>query len=184
MPNSFEKQPVYLQSGDPEAENTPSLYAPGLLGTRFTVKQPGNQAAGVEEGRAKRYQLVKTDSSMAVAPYPGATAWWADKSQYLVTTVATNRNRVAGVFQNTVTPGNYCCVQIGGPASTKLLDADMASVAIGDTIIPSSSAGKATRVAVGTAPTHTPMGMVAGPPISTNPANATVVVDLALPESV
>lgn len=183
MPNGFERQPVFLQSGDPENENTATLYAPGTLGARFTVQQPSRSAAGVEAGRSKRYQLVRTDSTMAVAPYPGATAWWADKAQYLVTTVATNRNRVAGVFQNSVTPGNYCTVQVGGPASVKLLDADMASVAIGEAIIPSSSAGKATRVAVGTAPTHTVLGWVAGPPISTAPASATVVVDLAVPET-
>lgn len=183
MPNRWEMPPAYLQSGDPEQENTPSLHAAGLLGCRFTVVQPGRSIAGVEAGRSKRYQLVQTDSSMAVAPYPGATAWWADKARYLVTTVATNRNRVAGVFQNAITPGNYGCVQIGGPCTTKLLDADMASVAIGDYIIPSATAGKATRVAVGTAPTHTPMGQVAGPPISTDAFGATAVVDLNIPET-
>ena len=183
MPNAFERQPVHLQSGDPEGENTPTLHAPGTLGARFTVTQPGRSAAGVESGRSKRYQLVRTDSTMTTAPYPGATAWWADKAKYLTTTVATNRNRVAGVFQNSVTPGNYCCVQIGGPASVKVLDADMASVAIGEAIIPSSTAGKATRVAVGTAPTHTVLGWVAGPALSTDVLNATVVVDLALPET-
>lgn len=183
MPNRFENQAVYLQSGDPEQENNASLPYPGLLGSRFTVQQPSRGAAGVEDGRSKRYQLVKTDSSMAVAPYPGAVAWWADKAQYLVTTVATNRNRVAGVFQNAITPGNYGCIQVGGPASVKLLDADMASVAIGEAIIPSSSTGKATRVAVGTAPTHTVLGWVAGPALSVNAPNATAVVDLAVPET-
>ena len=181
MPNGFFNQPVYLQSGDPENENTPSLYAPGHLGVRFSVIQPSRSAAGVEAGRSKTYQLVRTDSTMATAPYPGAVAWWANKAQYLVTTVATNRNRVAGVFQNAVTPGNYTCVQVGGPASVKMLDADMASIAIGDAIIPSTTAGKATRVAVGTAPTHTTLGWIAGPSISSNAPNATVVVDLDLP---
>ncbi len=183
MPNRFEQPAFYLQSGDPETENVPSLAYPGQLGVRFTVIQPSRSAAGVESGRSKRYQLVKTDSTMTVAPYPGATAWWSDKAQYLVTTNATNRNRVAGVFQNAVTPGNFGCVQIGGPATTKLLDADMAAVAIGDAIIPSSTNAKATRVAVGTAPTHTVMGWVAGPALSTDPPSATAVVDLAVPET-
>lgn len=183
MPNRFEGQPVYLQSGDPENENTPVLHAPGTLGNRFTVVQPSRSATGAEDGRSKRYQSVKTDSTMTVAPYPGAVAWWSDKANYLVTTTATNRNRVAGVFQNSVTPGNYTCVQIGGPASVKVLDADAAAAAIGDAIIPSSTNGKATRVAVGTAPTHTVLGWVAGPPLSVNAPNATVVVDLAVPET-
>jgi hypothetical protein len=183
MPNRFEQPAVYLQSGDPEAENVPTLAYGGQLGVRFTVIQPPRAAVGAEEGRSKRYQLIKTDSTMSVAPYKGATGWWSDKTQYLVTTNATNRNRVAGVFQNAVTPGNFGCVQIGGPATVKILDADMAAVAIGDVIIPSSTNSKATRVAVGTAPTHTIMGQVAGPPISTDPPSATVVVDLAVPET-
>jgi hypothetical protein len=182
-PNRFEQPAYYLQSGDPETENTPTLHAPGLLGARFTVVQPTRSVAGVEAGRSKRYQLIRTDSTMAVAPYPGAVAWWADKAAYLVTTVATNRNRVAGVFQNAITLGYYGCIQIGGPASVKMLDADMAAVAIGEAIIPSTTAGKATRVAVGTAPTHTLLGWVAGPALSTDAPSATVVVDLAVPET-
>lgn len=186
-PNRWEMPPVYLQSGDPEKENTPTLHAPGLLGCRFTVIQPTRTPAGVEEGRSKRYQLVKTDSTMAVAPFKGAIAMWADKAQYLVTTTTTNRNRVAGYFQNAppdnITPGNFTCIQIGGPGSVKMLDADMAAVAIGDAIISSSTNGKSTRVAVGTAPTHTVAGWVAGPPLSTSPAEALVVVDIAVPET-
>lgn len=183
MPNRWEQPAVYLQSGDPETENSPTLAYPGLLGARWTANQPGRATVGVEEGRSKRYQLVKTDSTMSVAPYKGACAWWSDKSQYLVTTNATNRNRVAGAFQNASTPGNFTCVQIGGPGSCKLLDADMGAVAVGDAIIPSASNGKFTRVAVGTAPTHTVAGWVAGPPLSTDAPSATVVVDLGVPES-
>ncbi len=120
---------------------------------------------------------------MTVAPFAGATAWWSDKAQYMVTTNATNRNRVAGAFQNAITPGNYGCIQIGGPATVKVLDADAQAVAIGDAIIPSATNAKATRVAVGTPPTHTVMGWIAGPALSSDPTNATVVVDLAVPET-
>jgi hypothetical protein len=182
-PIDYGQQAYYLQSGDPESENSPGLAYPGQLGIRFTVTQPSRAAVGVEEGRSKRYQLIKTDSTMSVAPYKGAAAWWSDKSQYLVTTNATNRNRIAGAFQNAVTPGNFGCIQIGGPASCKMLDADMGAVAIGDAIIPSSTNAKFTRVAVGTAPTHTVAGWVAGPPLSQSPAEALVVVDLAVPET-
>lgn len=182
MANIFENQAIFLQSGDPEQENVSTLYAPGTLGYRFTVVQRSRDAAGVETGRNKRYQIIRTDSTMTVAPYPGAVAWVSDKAQYLVTTNATNRNRVVGVFQNAITPGNYGCIQIGGPATVKFLDADMASVAIGEACIPSSTNAKATRVAVGTAPTHTVIGWVAGPALSTDVLNATAVVDLCLPE--
>lgn len=182
--NRYEMPPVYLQSGDPEQENTSTLHAPGLLGARFTVHQPSRSAVGVEAGRSKRYQLIQTDSTMAVAPYAGATAWWADKAKYLVTTDAnaTSRNNVAGVFQNAITPGNYGCVQFEGPATVKLIDADVAATVVGDSIIPSSTDGKAARVAEGTAPTHTRMGIVASP-LTKDAPNATVVVDLTIPET-
>ena len=180
--NRIKQQPVYLQSGDPESENNASLYIPGDLGKVFTVKQPSRSTPGVEAGRPKGYQVIRTDSTMTVAPYPGATAWWSDRAKSMVTTSATNRNQIAGVFQNAITPGYFGCIQKYGPATTKVLDADVASLAIGDSIIPSATNGKATRVAVGTAPTHALMGRVGGPSISTDVLNATVVVDLDIPD--
>jgi len=185
MPNRWEMPPVYLQSGDPETENTPTLHAPGLLGARFTVVQPnrGVPSAGGEDYVSKRYQLIRTDSTMSVAPYKGASAWWADKAAYLVTTDPTYRNRVAGVFQNVISPGYYGCVQIGGPATVKLVDAVTAAVAIGTKIIPSATAGKADNLAVGTAPTHVVMGYVSGPPLVYNAASQEVQVDLDIPET-
>lgn len=182
-PNRYEQPAFYLQSGDPEQENAPSLAYPGQLGIRFTVIQPSRSAPGAESGRSKRYQLIKTDSTMTVAPFPGATAWWADKTQYLVTTNATNRNRVAGVFQNAIAPGNFGCVQIEGPALVKLIDTPTAAVAIGTVVIPHSTNAKADNLAVGTAPTHAVMGQVAGPPLTYSAALQEVVVDLNIPET-
>ena len=68
MPNRFEQPAFYLQSGDPETENAPTLAYPGQLGVRFTVIQPSRSTAGVESGRSKRYQLIRSDSTMTVAP--------------------------------------------------------------------------------------------------------------------
>jgi len=187
-PSRWEMPPVYLQSGDPEQESTPTLHAPGLLGSRFTVLNPQRSAPGVETasaGRSKRYQLVKTDSTMAVAPYPGATAWWADRAQYLVTTAptASSRNDVAGVFARSwAAVGDYMCVQLTGPQQVKVLDADMAALAAGDTIIPSATASKATRIAIGTAPTHVAMGRVAAP-LTVLAGESRVLVDLDIPET-
>jgi hypothetical protein len=156
---------------------------------RFTIQNPQRQAPGVESasaGRSKRYQLIKTDSSMAVSPFPSATAWWLDRAGYVVTTspTANHRNDVAGVFARSwAAPGDYMCVQTTGPRHVKVLDADMAALAAGDSIIPSATAGKATRVAIGTAPTHTRMGSVSAP-LTTNAPEATVLVDLDIPETV
>lgn len=186
MPN--DSRPVYLQSGDPEGENTPTLYAPGSLGLRFTVINPQRATPGAEAGRSKKYQIVRTDSSMSVAPYLGAVAWWSDKTQYLVTTTVTTlgRGRIAGVFQNPVTPGNYCCVQIGGPALVKFTDSVTATPdGTGQFVIPSATNAKADCLAAGTAATYPPLGITAavGTGGAFNASDRTGVVDLAVPET-
>lgn len=180
MPNIPGTVP-YLQSGDPEAENTPTLYAPGTLGGRFTLINRQRSTPGVEDGRSKTYQLVRTDSSMSVAPFIGAVAWWSDKTAYVVTTTVTTlgRGRVAGVFQNAVTPGNYCCVQVGGPATVKFTDSVTATPdATGLHVIPSATNAKADCLAAGSAPTYPLLGYSAG---SFNAASREGIVDLAVP---
>jgi len=180
--------PVYLQSGDPETESTASLHAPGLLGSRFTYIGTQRQGPGVGNspaGRSKRYPLIKTDSTMSVAPYPGAVAWWADKARYLVTTslTATHRNNVAGVFRRAWNAaGDYMCVQIGGPGMTKVIDGDAILCVAGDALIPSTVDGRASRLAVGVALTHTPLGRVVSP-ITTDAPAGLVLTDLDVPET-
>jgi hypothetical protein len=184
MPNNNPLGPAYLQSGDPETENTPTLAYPGLLGSRFTVVQPSRSAPGAESGRAKTYQLVKTDSTMTVAPFVGAVAWWSDKTQYLVTTTVTTlgRGRVAGVFQNAITPGYYGCVQTKGPATVKFVDAPTAApTAAGLFVIPSATNGKADCLAAASSATYPPLGVSAG---TLNLGDNTAVVDLDCPETV
>jgi hypothetical protein len=176
-------QPVYLQSGDPENENTPTLAYPGLLGARFTVIQPNRSPAGAEAGRSKTYQLIQTDSTMTVAPFLGAVAWWADKTKYLVTTTVTTlgRGRIAGVFQNAITPGYYGCVQTEGPATVKFVDAPVAApTAAGLFVIPSATNAKADCLAAGTAATYPPLGVSSG---VYDAAQALAVVDLDVPQT-
>ncbi len=183
MPNRWDNPTPYLESGDPESEDNVRLQYPGQLGTRFTVIQPGRTAPAAEAGRAKTYQIVRTDSTMSVAPFPGATAWWADKTQYLVTTTVTTlgRGRVAGVFQNAITKGNYGCIQVKGPATVKFIDAVTAApTAAGLIVIPSSTAGKADCLAAGSAATYPPMGVSAS---AYNATDATAIVDLDIPET-
>lgn len=188
MPSRWETPPVYLQSGDPETESTPTLHAGGLLGARFTIVNTQRQGPGVETsaaGRSKRYQLVKTASDASVAPYAGAVAWWSDRAGYVVTTSASasSRNDVAGVFARAwAAAGDYMCVQIGGPRVVKFVDASMAALAAGDGVIPSATDGKAQREAAGTATTYTLMGRVAAP-LTKDAGAATALVDLAIPET-
>ena len=182
-PINHEMGPVYLQSGDPETENTPTLAYPGQLGMRFTVVQPPRSAAGAEAGRAKTYQLIRTDSTMTVTPYPGAVAWWSDKTVYLVTTspTALGRGRIAGVFQFAITAGNYGCVQTKGPATVKFIDAVASAPTVaGLFVIPSATAAKADTLAAGTAATYPTLGVPSG---VYNAALAEAVVDLNVQET-
>lgn len=183
-PNNNPMGPVYLQSGDPEQENALSLQYPGQLGMRYTVVQPSRSAPSAEDGRAKTYQLIQTDSSMTVAPFRGAVAWWSDKTKYLVTTTVTTlgRGRIAGVFQNAITPGYFGCIQTKGPATVKFIDAvNTAPTAAGLFVIPSATNGKADTTAAGTAATYPTLGVTAG---VYNATEATAVVDLDVPETV
>lgn len=186
MPNNVRNQPIYLgHSGDPErvAFDLPHPY-PGQIGARVTIAQPypNPSGAGAEEGRSKTYQLVKGDSSMTTAPFPGAVMWWKDKAQYQVSTspTATARGNVAGICQGSPGAGQAFFVQTQGPATVKHVDAPGGGAfAVGDTAIPSATAGKADRVAAGTAPTYPALGLVSR---ITN-GNAEIIVDLDVPET-
>lgn len=173
---------MYIPTGDPETCDMSSLFVPGQLGKTTQITQPTNTAAGDEAGRTKVYRLVHTDSSMTVAPFKGAVAWWENKSRYRVTTAATNRGARAGVFQNAVTKGNYGFIQIKGPATVKFVDAPTATPDdAGLIVIPSGTAGKADCLAAGSAATYPPLGNVAVNP-NWNPLEATAVVELEIPE--
>lgn len=184
MPNDNTLQPMYIRSGDPETENEASLAYPGMLGGRVTMRQPSfGGPVGAEEYRFKTYQLIQADSTMAVNPFRGAVAWWSDKTKYLVTTAVTalGRGRVAGAFQNAITPGNYGFIQTKGPATVKFVDAPTAQPTVaGLIVIPSATAGKADCLAAGSAATYPALGVSAG---IYNAAATEAVVDLDVPET-
>lgn len=182
-PNSWFSQPVYIPGGDPENMNEPSLLYPGQLGIRFSYKNPPRTPASgtTGEGTPKSYKLVHTDSSMAVAPYDGAVAWWADQAAYRTTTTVTTlgRGRIAGVYRNTVTPGNYTCIQVKGLGMVKLTDASANPDSSGAFIIPSATNGKAEAVAAGSDADYPTLGRGAG---MINIAAREALVDLDVPE--
>src|SRR5262245_53741919 len=156
-PNRYEMPPMWVSTGDPETVNDPTPQYKGMVGMRYTIVQPPRSTPGAEAGRSKRYQYVQTDSTMSVAPFPGAVAWWSDKTAYKVTTSPTTlgRGRIAGVFQNAITPGFYGFVQFEGPATVKFVDAVTATpTAAGLFVIPSATAGKADCLAAGNAATY------------------------------
>lgn len=183
-PNSWFSQPVFIPGGDPEQMNEPTLAYGGQLGIRFSYQNPLRVAptANSEEGQPKSYQLVQSDSSMSVAPYDSAVAWWANRTGYLVTTNAgtPGRGQVAGIFKTAVTPGNFCVVQQKGIGAVKIIDAPTAApTAAGLHVIPSTTNSKADVVAAGTAYTYPRIGRTMG---AMNAGDNTCLVDLDVPE--
>lgn len=187
MPSADDKtQTMWLRSGNPETENEPTLYMPGQLGGNCYIKQPRQgepTTVSTEDYVNKGYRLVQVDSSVTVAPFRGAVAWWVNAARYIVTTspTALGRGRIAGVFQNAITPGYYGCVQTKGPGSVKFVDAPTAiPTEAGLIVIPSATAGKADCLAAGTAATYPMLGYSSG---VYDAVNTYAVVDLDVPDT-
>lgn len=181
--NNIRTQPLYLPNSlDPAQFNIAESdwRYPGMIGGTCT-RVFGTQGSLTNPYGSKNIQLVRTDSSMTTAPFNGATAWWNNKLLYKVTTSATNRGQVAGVFLGAITPGRLAIIQYGGRhGQVKIVDAPTALPdATGKIIIPSATAGKADCLAAGSAATYPPMGTSAG---VYNAADATVAVDLNIPQ--
>lgn len=158
----------FVQTGDPSTVNESTPYALGQLGkelpdTYSTAAITG--AAAVDPGKGTRIvKYVQVDSTAPVAPYIGAVAWWSDRDNFKVTTSATNRGQVAGVFLgNYPALGNYGYIGVGGPFIVKFIDAvTSAPTAAGLHVIPSSTNAKADCLAAGSAATYPIMGLSNG----------------------
>ncbi len=182
MSNNIRNQPMYCQSGNFETENVAVDAYPGTLGSRVTVNTPTG-ATGKAGVGGKTYQRVLTDSGMAVAPFSGAVAWWADKSKSMVTTDPTKlgRGRVAGIFRNAITPGNIGFVQVEGTGNVFFVDTPTAAPsAAGLLVIPSATAGKADCLAAGSAATYPIIGETAGAVIG---GSGQAPVEIAIPDT-
>ncbi len=194
MPENQRQQAMYVSTGDPETvSDSPARVEAqggwkGQLGNYVTVKRPGPAGSrGTEDYRDVTYRYVKMDSSMSVAPYKGAVAWWADRAAYQVTTDSTNRGARAGVFQNpptkplNVARGDYCYIATGGPATVKLVDAPAsAPTAVGIFVVPSGTDAKADTLAAGTAAAYPPLGVTTG---VWDPVNTEAIVELTIPDT-
>ena len=156
-------QNQYLPNGGNVADTNIALasfrYA-GAIGTFFSSKF--KDADGVL--RRKVFMLVKTNGTLATAPEDGGVAWWSDQDNFEVTTLATSRGRVAGVFTNVASVSSVCFIQILGrhPGVRFVSVPTAAPTAAGLIVVPSATAGQADALAAGTAATRPELGLTAG----------------------
>ena len=182
--NNIRTQPLYLPNGyDPAQFNIAEAdwRFPGMIGGSCTVVL-GTAGSTTDPRGSKTIQLVRTDSTMTVAPFNGAVAWWKNKLTYQVTTDPTGRRgQHAGVFLGPVTAGRLAIIQYGGRhGQVKFIDAPTAApTAAGLIVIPSATAAKADCLAAGTAATYPALGLSAG---TYDAANTVCAVDLDIPQ--
>lgn len=189
MANYTHQQIQYNPSGDPETANSASCLVPGQLGRYLEVKQPTSGIPsdnGDPTGTTKQYRFIRVDSGMSVSPSKGLVAFWLNKEKGLVTTDlsrAGGRGRIAGVFQNAITPGNYGYIQTGGlglvlfKSAGRTADPTAAGLFV---VADSVQTAKADCLAAGTAPSYPFLGWSAGPIQNDNFA----IVNLNVPENV
>lgn len=187
MPNDNNDQTPFIPDGNPDNMNVASLYAPGQLGVRFTTHVQPAQEPGAGpfpvSGASRPMQIVQMDSSISYVATRGMALVWKNKAKYIVSPdqQASHRNNVAGVVPGVaINAGNYFCMQYKGLNYVQVTAADAAAFVIGDSLIMSAGdQGRASRVAAGTAPTHTKIGTAEGPVVNTN----MVLTNLEVPET-
>src|SRR5689334_15689805 len=120
MPIDNNQQGVYIASGNPDAHDSATLYAPGQLGARYITQVPLRDAQSQPispSGASRSFQIVKVDSTLTSQVTRGDVMLWRNKAKYEVTVKvinALNRNEVAGVMPGTATAGYFTSIQYRG----------------------------------------------------------------------
>ncbi len=115
------------------------------------------------EKNGLKYQLVQVKATSG-AVIAGTAVMWSDFDDFVVSATVSDakRNYIAGVALGTVTAGNYCFIQVAGPATVLFSQGSTrggTDAAAGEVCIMSATDGSTDRVAAGTAPTYIPLGV-------------------------
>lgn len=148
----------YFLTGNPETEESSTLYAPGALGS-FAWFDQGTSAAP----NRCRYRLVKCTTG--ITPAVGNVMYWVSKAAFTVTTARTNRGNVAGIARIAGTiAAAYIWILVRGDRTVLFQGAPtVAPDATGLTVVPSSGTdGVADSVAIATAPPGPVIGVTLG----------------------
>lgn len=178
MPNTNRISAPYIKGGNPDTVNDSELYAGGELGSYYDFND-------------RTYCIVKLDSGATAGPTVGVVltgqlAFWKDKDTRLVTndfrfaiggqTSNAWRNQVAGIFRGSITAGYYCHILSRGDNISVKSDGNGG---VGQTAIAEGTAdtSRVGTVAVGTAPTYVPVGIIRGAA-----GGGVINVDVSIPE--
>lgn len=128
------------------------------------------------------YQYVNVLSSATASPVRGALCYWSSYENYVVATdqVATNAAKVAGVFINVITKGNYGFIQIAGKSSI-LMKATItkATPADGDLVVADGATSpRGDVLADATALTSPTAKLILGVSLGAGVSNTISLVDL------
>lgn len=160
MPADLWNPGLWVSTGDPSTVDEATPFAPGQLGMVVVIK--GNTTVFSPGISPRIYQFVQLKAGATAAK--GAYVIWDDLDNFVVTTVGTavsaNRNLGAGFLQGTKpTAGNYGFIQVGGQGA--VLVENGVTPAVGQQIIAGgTTAGRVEIVALGTAPTSGPYGVI------------------------
>lgn len=152
---------LFFQGGDPLGMAEDELQYPGQLGLQSRTQ--------CRDDIDRDLQIVQVDSTLATAPTAGMVAFWTADAEalgnYRVTTAASARARVAGIFGAnipTLTVDQYTAiVKKGRKVPVLFVDAPTSAPdASGKFVIASATAGKADSIT--TAPTFSPIGRTQG----------------------
>jgi hypothetical protein len=148
---------LVVSTGDPTTVNDATALNP--LGSILTVLNSTGFSPGLTP-RVYQYVQLKSDATAA----KGAVVLQSDLFNYVVTTVGTatsaNRNLLVGYLQSTsLAAGNFGFIQIGGLGHVLIENAS--TPAVGQQLIQgATTAGRSDTVALATAPTSGPYGVV------------------------
>lgn len=155
----FRQQIPWFTTGNPESEDSATLYAPGMLGCIAEFDQGG--LAGPMN--VLTYQLVKQASG--VTSVVGNVMYWSSKPAFSVTTTATNTGLLAGIAQViSALAANYIWVVKRGRRNVLGIDSlTSAADATGKPAVGvTATAGKADTLALATAPQPIQIGRAVG----------------------
>jgi len=168
----------FIQSGNPDTENVlpPTLLTGGVIPPGTFFPYAAGELGGSFDVNDRTYEIVFNDSGATSAtatgaPAIGQVAFWKSHANRIVTndqlqaiggqTANAARNQVAGIYRVAAGAGAKICILTRG---YNIPVASDGTGGVGQTAIAdgTTATARVTPIAVGTAPTYKPIGIIRG----------------------